>query len=206
MTEELDNKLCQKYPKIFADRNGNMMTTAMCWGFDCGDGWYNIIDSLCSNLQWNTDKNNKDYVIKNKILRKLIPQIRNIFYKIPYYHNLNRKIQINPIYYIRKLLLNIIEAWRKKQTYIYIESGRYPQIVATQVKEKFGGLRFYVQGASTQQYAVIDFVGSLSYKVCEKCGSMKDIGSTQGWMKTLCKDCHDPESNWKLLGEDETDI
>ena len=29
MTTELDNKLCTKYPKIFADRHADMRTTAM---------------------------------------------------------------------------------------------------------------------------------------------------------------------------------
>ena len=44
MKDELDNKLCEKYPKIFKMRNASMQETAMCWGFP-GDGWFNIIDS-----------------------------------------------------------------------------------------------------------------------------------------------------------------
>lgn len=51
MQKELDKILCEKYPEIFRDRNGNPMTTAMCWGFSCGDGWFNIIDSLCNTIQ-----------------------------------------------------------------------------------------------------------------------------------------------------------
>jgi hypothetical protein len=113
----------------------------MCWGFSCKDGWYWLIDSLCSNLQWNTDKNNRD--------------------------------------------------------------GKYPQIIASQVKEKFGGLRFYVESASEVQHAIISWAESLSYHICEKCGSTKNIGSTQGWMSTLCIECRDPESNWKLNTEDD---
>jgi hypothetical protein len=38
MREELDKKLVEKYPKIFAQRFDDMRTTAMCWGFDCDDG------------------------------------------------------------------------------------------------------------------------------------------------------------------------
>jgi len=201
MTKELDEKLVKKYPKIFADRYGDMRETAMCWGFECGDGWYNIIDLLCSNLQWNTDHNNKDYVIKNKFLRKLLPFLQKLFDKIPGHYNFKRKRQINPMIIIGSFLRGLINDWRRKQKFIYIKSNRYPQIVAVQVKEKFGGLRFYVKNASKRQYAVISFVESLSYYTCEKCGSMKDIGRTDGWITTLCKNCADPNSNWKLLTE-----
>lgn len=55
MRQELDELLCAKYPKIFANRHGDMKETAMCWGFECGDGWFNIIDQLCSNIQHHID-------------------------------------------------------------------------------------------------------------------------------------------------------
>lgn len=189
MTRELDEKLCEKYPKIFANRHGDMRTTAMCWGFSCGDGWYWLIDRLCSNLQWNTDHNNKSYVIKNPTLRKLIPFLYELIQKIPGKYNINRKRQQNPLVIFRGFLLGKIHDWRKSQEYIYIESGRCPQIVASQVKEKYGGLRFYVEGASSEQYAVISFAESLSYHICENCGSTKNIGHTQSWIITLCEDC-----------------
>lgn len=140
MNKELDDKLCQKYPKIFIDRNADKRSTAMCWGFNCDDGWYWLIDNLCSQLQWDTDNNNKD--------------------------------------------------------------NNHPQIIASQVKEKFGGLRFYVQEASTEQYSIINWAESLSYHICENCGSTKNIGRTQGWIKTICKECVDKEpdkyTSWKI--------
>ena len=55
MNENLDKKLCERYPKIFRDRHGDMKETLMCWGFECGDGWYNIINQLCSNIQHHID-------------------------------------------------------------------------------------------------------------------------------------------------------
>jgi len=210
MTQELDEKLCKKYPKIFANRYGDMRTTCMCWGMDCGDGWYQIIDSLCSNLQWNTDHNNKDYIMKNTLLRKLIPFLIKIAHKIPGTYKLNRGKQQNPLVKLRGFLVSTLSEWRSKQEFIYTESHRYPQIVASQVKEKFGGLRFYVEGATERQYAVISFIESLSYQVCENCGSMKDIGQTQGWISTICKECNDKNpdkyKNWKQYTEkDETE-
>ena len=50
MKLELDKALCEKYPKMFLRRYADMKTSTMCWGFECGDGWYNILDALCSAL------------------------------------------------------------------------------------------------------------------------------------------------------------
>jgi hypothetical protein len=35
-----------------------MKQTAMCWGIECGDGWYMLLDVMCHLLQWDTDHNN----------------------------------------------------------------------------------------------------------------------------------------------------
>lgn len=65
-------------------------------------------------------------------------------------------------------------------------TGKYPQVKAVQIKEKFGGLRFYVEGASSEQWAVISFVESLSMRTCETCGAPgKPQG--KGWIKTSCE-------------------
>jgi len=57
MKKELQDKIFKKYPKIFKQKDLPMSQTCMCWGLECGDGWYKLIDILCSNLQWNTDRN-----------------------------------------------------------------------------------------------------------------------------------------------------
>jgi len=50
MREELDKQLVEKYPLLYRDRHAPMTETAMCWGFCCGEGWYNIIDTLSALL------------------------------------------------------------------------------------------------------------------------------------------------------------
>jgi len=50
MRKELDNLLCNKYPTLFRERSMNMSQTCMCWGFEHGDGWFNILDNLCEKL------------------------------------------------------------------------------------------------------------------------------------------------------------
>jgi hypothetical protein len=55
MKQELDSLLCEKYPKMMVNRNKDMMETCMCWGFECGDGWFNILDQLMGNIQHHID-------------------------------------------------------------------------------------------------------------------------------------------------------
>ena len=55
MKQELDKLLCEKYPKMMVNRNKNMQETCMCWGFECGDGWFNILNQLMSQIQHHID-------------------------------------------------------------------------------------------------------------------------------------------------------
>lgn len=58
-----------------------------------------------------------------------------------------------------------------------------------QIKEKFGGLRFYIDGGDNEIYAWISFAEDMSYEICEDCGTNQNIGSTSGWIRTICVDC-----------------
>jgi hypothetical protein len=55
MKPELDAQLCERYPKMMVNRNRSMMETTMYWGFECGDGWFNILDQLMGNIQHHID-------------------------------------------------------------------------------------------------------------------------------------------------------
>ena len=59
---------------------------------------------------------------------------------------------------------------------------------ATQVKEKFGGLRFYVTGTSDKNWALIRTAEGKSFATCEVTGSEVEVGSWKnGWVQTLCR-------------------
>lgn len=60
-----------------------------------------------------------------------------------------------------------------------------------QVKEKFGGLRLYCAGGSTEIYKITSEAEDESYKVCEHCGSREDVTSEGSWIVTLCKGCRE---------------
>ena len=57
MKQELQDKLFEKFPKIFRQKDLSMQETCMYWGCDCGDGWYNIIDTLCHQIQLHIEHN-----------------------------------------------------------------------------------------------------------------------------------------------------
>lgn len=71
----------------------------------------------------------------------------------------------------------------------------YPRF--TQIKEKYGSLRLY----SSYNTKIINILENASYEICEECGSSQKIGRTEGWIKTLCKNCALKEDNqlinWK---------
>lgn len=165
MSPELDKKLCEKYPELFRDRHGDPTQTLMCWGFNCGDGWYSLIDSICEYLMADVNR--------------LEDRIHSEFYKS------EDKTKFRE---------ELIEA-RKN----------IPVVV--QVKEKFGGLRFYVDGATKEQYDYIRFAEKFSYRICEECGTTNEVKTyTWAWHKTLCSNdaaklCEmfrdDPNVFWK---------
>lgn len=65
-----------------------------------------------------------------------------------------------------------------------------PQVVAKQIKEKFGTLSFYYIGGDVVIHSYIDMAESLSAFVCEDCGiSDFSIGQTTNWIRTLCPKC-----------------
>lgn len=55
-----------------------------------------------------------------------------------------------------------------------------------QIKEKFGGLRFYISSGSDEIYKVIKIFEELSYEVCESCGKPGKPRDDIGWLLTLC--------------------
>lgn len=153
MREELDSQLCAKYPLIFADRNAPMTQTCMCWGFSHDDGWYQIIDSLCGNIQRHIDWSHKNH------------------------------------------------DWDVKWNADHPDEPRevrqpVPQVVAVQVKEKFGGLRFYYEGGDQQIYGMVRMAESWASVTCEECGQPGKFRHG-GWMRTLC-DLHEEQRQQKM--------
>ena len=187
MREELDKKLVEKYPRIFKNRYGDMRETCMVWGFP-GDGWYLLIDRLCALIEnhiENKESSEKRKADMNEIKTALRAGDDSKFEE--YYKTFGNEFKVEAK---ARLLTGDLEEVKEV----------YP-VVASQVKEKFGGLRFYVDGGDDTVHAYIDFAENLSYYICESCGSMDHVGTTSGWIVTLCKSCAEKDErrkhNWK---------
>lgn len=65
-------------------------------------------------------------------------------------------------------------------------SGLRPYRIV-QVKEKFGGLRFYTSGRITMEsWTLIQDACTRSESVCEACGKPGNRSQIDNWIKTLC--------------------
>lgn len=138
MKPELEKKLFEKYPLIFQGKDLPITQNLMAFGFECGDGWYFILDKLCESIQSHID--NPPYTKGEKIV--------------------------------------------------------IPQVIATQVKEKFGGLRFYYDGGDDEIDGMVSLAETVAWDTCEICGSHENMGTTSGWIKRICINCKKDES-WK---------
>ncbi len=56
MNAENTKYLIEKYPKLFADVSKPMTESLMCFGLECNDGWFKLVDSLCNVIQWRCDQ------------------------------------------------------------------------------------------------------------------------------------------------------
>ena len=143
MSPSLDKQLCEKYPNIFLTQE-----LGTSFGFECGDGWYKVIDMLCmaaSNTYSTGLRIDKEDAAKYGI-------------ESP-------------------------DDEAGERYYFTVES---PQIVASQVKEKFGTLRFYYTGGDEYIRGLVSMAESMSAVTCEQCGNPGTTGG-QGWIKTLCE-------------------
>jgi hypothetical protein len=183
MNKELDHQLCTKYPKIFKNRHADMRTTAMCWGFEHGDGWYNIIDMVCNNIQHHIDQTRSrrhDALVWNRALSRAI---RGDFSTYSRLKTWQQKW--------------IDEALVDPEPQLKVVPEACPQVVAMQVKEKFGTLRFYYSGGDDFVSGAERMAESMSSVTCETCGS-PGITRQGGWIQTLCDAHGEGREEWKL--------
>ena len=177
MKQELDKLLCERYPKMMVNRNKNMQETCMCWGFECGDGWFNILDQLMGNIQHHIDwkeKQRKWAIDYNYMAAQCKAGNFDLFEE-------SMKDLTNPEYK-EKRLVEIVEGdFRQVPESI-------PQVTLDQVKEKFGTLRFYYSGGDDYISGLVSMAESMSGVTCEGCGN-PGVQGGKGWIRTECLPC-----------------
>ncbi len=83
-----------------------------------------------------------------------------------------------------------------------IENGKEPpepveQVVVTQIKEKFGGLRFYYDGGDDYIAGLVEMAEVWAENACEVCGAPGKESNVRGWLQTLC-DTHAKERSERI--------
>ena len=160
MNQTLQNKLFEKYPEIFVQKDLDKTQTLMCWGIAVGDGWYNIIDTLYNQIQKYCDEPHKSIVSYRKWLEETKEKGDELWAST-----------------CQERLDKAVETAKNR-----------PQVEAVQVKEKYGSLCFYTNHYDENIRTMIDFAEDMSYCTCEKCGS-PGTPTTGGWIKVECGRC-----------------
>ena len=69
---------------------------------------------------------------------------------------------------------------------ILLPKSKRDKFGAEQIKEKFGGLRWYPSCSNELTDPIIKKYEALSYKTCQVCGKKGKPVSEKGWISTLC--------------------
>lgn len=141
MQKELDYFLVKRFPDFFKNRYGSVKETCMAWGFECGEGWFNILYQACSLIE-----NHIDNIKSNNETRQKMKE------------DLESGKEVYGI-------------WKVEYEKNKLEPKHVPDFTAAQIKEKFGTLRFYYNGGDDFIDGVVRFAESASCKTCEVCGN-----------------------------------
>ncbi len=182
--EELSEKLVKAFPLLYADRHGDERSTAMCWGFSCGDGWFDIIWSLSEKLE--------------SIIRNFTKENPNLSCESCGCEK--RKHYGAGTASPGRCLAVLKDPFSKEEPpanyrACFCEAYKLPRPRAAQVKEKFGGLRFYMTFQNDEIRELISEAETLSYETCEECGNPGEERDVR-WVRTLCSHCYD---NWEKI-------
>lgn len=77
MNNELTEKLYVEFPYLYRGNTKRPEESSMCWGFECGDGWFMLIHDLSRKLS--------DYLERNPTLDLEVMQVKSKFGSFRYY-------------------------------------------------------------------------------------------------------------------------
>ena len=116
----------------------------------------------------------------------------------------------NPLYYKDQnvpMYIDCDEGWFNliwklcENIDVIVQREHWDNFSVDQIKEKFGGLRFYVNGANKEVFDLIREAEEKSLCTCEKCGKKGSMYIGLGWYKTLCSKCakNDNKITWNKV-------
>jgi hypothetical protein len=189
MRDELNDRIINDFPNLYRDKNAPPTESLICFGIEASDGWFQLI-----------------YELSMKLEKEILNSKPSISIKLPYINWYKIKLLFKykqwhgSPFYMRYALIRLYSDWLAKNVAkvlakIFGENNviyKSKQDLintyhATQVKSKFGGLRFYGTFSDKMQ-KIIDKYESRSYHTCEMCGE-KGREVNMGWIYTVCETC-----------------
>jgi hypothetical protein len=187
-------KLVRRFPVLYQDFYSPMSQTCMCWGFDHGEGWKDIIWQLSLAIEDELKYTKfqcfmflfKKRLAKywNRFIYRLSPAREHDFVARMFRALKHDSMMDAESYYTPKTYL-LGMSWARLEMGIkmliwFPDTG----FAVTQVKEKYGTLRFYC-GCSDRIDHLVNLAERASSLTCEECGEAGQIRG-QSWLYTAC--------------------
>lgn len=166
MHKELEDTLIQKYPSLFQNRDKAPTESLMCFGCECGDGWFGILDNLFGYLTHLRESLATDLKIKTELTTA--ENGGYVEFRCP---------QI--------VLDQVKEKYGTLRVYWHFDLTEV-DAVRSEALEEDNVNRTLGRYADTVENA-IDFSEYLSSKTCEVTGKPGKLYSN-GWCVTLCEE------------------
>lgn len=78
------------------------------------------------------------------------------------------------------------------------------QVVARQIKQKFGTLRYYYEGGDKHIESIIQYTEFISGYICEETGNTKDVGyNRKGYVQVLNSDLAKDKKDFNFVDDKE---
>lgn len=185
MSPELTHKLLKRFPVLYQDYYSPMSQTCMCWGFECNDGWFDIIWQLSLAIE---DELGYSWLQKDWLLTK--KRWAKYWNRFIYWASPVRKFtRIQEGTGINGDPIRIRFEPGPEPRFNFLKKLMwFPQtgFAVTQVKEKFGTLRVYSPG-NDRIFRYIRWADLLSGETCETCGKPGRVRGG-GWLYCSCID------------------
>lgn len=204
MNEKLTEKLWNDFPLLYRGKDETIQTSLIPFGFP-SSGWYSIIRNLSEKLepiareQYEKNKADPNTKCSHCGKKEQWHWLFFIYYAITsFFKNKKKAVSIvkdKKFPYLNRLsITDLIKWWWSYKWYRACKKFVVPHLHATQTKEKFSSLRYYVHDIPEDKHEevnkLISEAESLSMKTCEYCGNPGKL-QEGGWMKTLCDKCQE---------------
>jgi len=118
-------EIINKYPELYGIPPFDPMKSLLCFGFECGKGWYPMLEKLSEDLS------------------------------------------------------------------VEVKKSNLKEFRVTQVKEKFGTLRFYTHNGNDKTRDLINEAENKSAKTCMTCGAEAAVRYDHGYVNCICDSCEE---------------